>query len=483
MSMQGGERLDSGLLTEKTLRDLPCPRGLPLVGNLHQVRFDRLHLQLEAWAERYGDMFVVRYGPIRGLVISDREAVQRMLIDRPDGFRRPAMIELTASDMRLKGVFAAEGEDWRRQRRIVAGALGRTRLKTLFPQIQVMVGRLKRRWESAADRQEPVDLCRDLMRFTVDVTMQVAFGIDANTLETEGPVIQRHLDKVFPVLNRRVNSIFPYWRIFRLPSDRAMDRALVALEQEVGDMVQATRERMAADPDRMQAPTNFLESILAALAEEGSGFSDEEVFANAGTLLLAGEDTTANSIAWAVHYLTGYPEYFHRARDEVDALVAPGRIIEDPEQAGRLPFVDAFCNEVMRLKPVAPLQILETVTEMDILGCRVPKGTPVTILARHMATRNENFGDGSDFDPDRWLVPPGERHRPHERQAFIPFGAGPRICPGRSLALLEIRMILAMLCRNFDLEAAVAPDEVGERMAFTMCPVNLSVILKRRTGA
>ena len=122
MSMQGGERLDSGLLTEKTLRDLPCPRGLPLIGNLHQVRFDRLHLQLEAWAERYGDMFVVRYGPIRGLVISDREAVQRMLIDRPDSFRRPSMIELTASDMRLKGVFAAEGEDWRRQRRIVRRA-------------------------------------------------------------------------------------------------------------------------------------------------------------------------------------------------------------------------------------------------------------------------------------------------------------------------------------------------------------------------
>ncbi len=483
MTMQGGERLDSGLLADKTIRDLPGPRGLPLVGNLHQVRFDRLHLQLERWAERYGDMFVVRYGPVRGLVISDREAVQRMLVDRPDGFRRPSMIEMSASDMRLKGVFAAEGEDWRRQRRIVAGALSRTRLKTLFPKMQVMVGRLKRHWESAADRQEPVDLCRDLMRFTVDVTMQVAFGIDANTLETEGPVIQRHLDKVFPVLNRRVNSFFPYWRILRLPSDRAMDRALAALEREVEDMVQATRERMAADPDRMQAPENFLESILVALEEEGSGFSDEEVFANAGTLLLAGEDTTANSIAWAVHYLTGCPEHFRRARGEVDALVAPGRIIGNPEQAGRLPFVDAFCNEVMRLKPVAPLQILQTVSEMDIHGCRVPKGTLVTILARRMATRNENFGDGSDFDPDRWLVPPGERHRPHERQAFIPFGAGPRICPGRSLALLEIRMVLAMLCRNFDLEPAVGPDEVGERMAFTMCPVNLSVILKRRAEA
>ena len=378
----------------RTLRDLPGPRGLPLLGNLHRIRFDRLHLILEEWADQYGPMFRIRIGPHRIAVISDGSAIRRILVQRPEGFRRTTALEAVATEMRLRGVFAAEGEDWRRQRRIVVDALNRARLETFFPTLAMTVGRLQRRWEGAAERAEAVDLCRDLMRFTVDVTMQLAFGIEANTLETPGPVIQRHLDKVFPVLHRRVNAAFPYWRYVRLPSDRALDRALAALEREVGAMVRATRERMAAEPERFQSPANFLEAILAAVEAEGSGFSDAEIFANAGTLLLAGEDTTANSIAWAVHYFTQYPEHFQRARAEADALAAPEPAIVSLEQTKRLPFLDAFCNEAMRLKPVAPLHVLEPTADVTILDCLIPKGTPLMLLVRRMATRDENFGDG-----------------------------------------------------------------------------------------
>ncbi len=462
------------------LRDLPGPRGLPLLGNLLQIRFDRLHLTLEDWAERYGPMYAMRIGPHRIAVISDRSTIQRILVQRPGGFRRTAMLESVAAEMRLKGVFAAEGEDWRRQRRIVVAALNRARLKDFFPALAVTVGRLRRRWERAADRGEPVDLCRDLMRFTVDVTVQLAFGVDANTLETPGPVIQRHLDKVFPVLHRRVNAPFPWWRYIRLPSDRALDRALEALEREVGDMVRATRERMAAEPGRRDTPTNFLEAILGAVEMEDSGFTDAEIFANAGTLLLAGEDTTANTIAWTVHCFTEHPGHFERARREVDSLVAPAPAIASLEQAARLAFLDAFCNEVMRLKPVAPLLVFEPVTDVELLGCLVPKGTPLMLLPRRMATRDESFAGGARFDPERWLVATGSGERAHDRRAFVPFGGGPRLCPGRSLALLQIRTVLAMLCRNFEVEPAGGGGDVNEHLAFTMMPANLSVRLRRR---
>ena len=462
-----------------SLGDLPGPRGLPLLGNLHQIRFDRLHLILEDWAEQYGAIFRIRIGPHCIAVVSDRSAIQRILVQRPEGFRRTVMLESVATEMRLKGVFAAEGEDWRRQRRIVTAALNRAKLKDFFPTLAVTVGRLQRRWERAADASEPVDLCRDLMRFTVDVTMQLAFGVDANTLETPGPVIQQHLDKVFPVLHRRVNAAFPWWRYIRLPSDRALDRALMSLEREVGDMVRATRERMAVEPERRDAPTNFLEAILAAVETEESGFTDAEIFANAGTLLLAGEDTTANSMAWTVHYFTKYPEQFERVRREVDAVVAPEPVIGSLQQTTELPFLDAFCNEVMRLKPVAPLHVLEPVADATILGCAIPKGTPIMMLVRRMATRNENFGDGACFNPDRWLVAREERSIPHDRRAFVPFGGGPRLCPGRSLALLQIRTVLAMLCRNFQVEPVRGGTDVDEYLAFTMMPSNLSVRLSR----
>ena len=240
---------------------------------------------------------------------------------------------------------------------------------------------------------------------------------------------------------------------------------------------------MSAEPQRRDAPANFLEAILAAVEAEESGFSNAEIFANAGTLLLAGEDTTANSMAWAVHYFTKYPEHFDRVRREVDDLVAPEAAIGSLEQTNGLPILDAFCNEAMRLKPVAPLHVVEPVADVDVLGCLMPQGTPIMLLVRRMATRDENFGNGTRFDPDRWLVAPDERDRPHDRRAFIPFGAGPRLCPGRSLALLQIRTVLAMLCRNFEVEPLDSGSDANEHLAFTMMPANLSVRLRRRSLA
>ena len=127
------------------------------------------------------------------------------------------------------------------------------------------------------------------MLVTVDFTMKIAFGVDANTLETDGPVIQRHFDRVLPILFKRINLPFAYWRYFKLPSDRALDRSLRDLEREVGVMVHNARKRLEQKPELRTDPSNFLEAILVEVESEDSGFSDSEIFTNAGTLLTSGE--------------------------------------------------------------------------------------------------------------------------------------------------------------------------------------------------
>jgi len=464
----------------KTIADLPGPRGWPVVGNLPNVRLHRMHRHLEQWAEQYGDIFLFRLGPRKVVVVSELATIQSILRNRPDKFARSRVVRAATAEIGLEGVFSAEGDNWRRQRKLVAAALNRTQLEPFFPKLRQISERLLRRWDEAAGSGRPVDLGADLMRFTVDATLRLAFGVDANTLETPGPVIQQHLDKVFPALHRRINFPFPYWRLFRLPADRRLDRSLAELRREVAEMVRSARERRPWD-DESRGPGNFLESILQACEEDGSGFSDDEIFANAGTLLLAGEDTTANSVAWAVYHLMRHPEALARARDEVDAVLgAEDRILGGIEQTHRLPYLDAVSNETMRLKPVAPLLLSEALADVELLGFRIPRGTPVATLFRRVATRDENFADGARFDPERWLRPPAEQPGPHDRQAFFPFGGGSRLCPGRNLALLEIRSLLALFCRNFSAEAVGSLERVEECLAFTMHPADFRVRLQRR---
>ena len=465
----------------KSYRELSGPRGLPLVGNVFQIRLDTLHRTIERWADEYGPCYRMRIGSRRIAVISDPAAIQRIHRERPGRFRRTRSQESAAAEMGLKGVFAAEGDDWLRQRKIVVMALNTAHLKSFFPKLVITVGRLLRRWERAADAGEPVDLSRDLMRLTVDVTTQLAFGVDFNTLETAGPVIQHNLDKVFPMLNLRVNAMVPYWRYVRLPKDRELDRALAEVQAQVKEIVREARARMRADPALYSAPTNFLEAIIAAQEVKGAGFSDGDIFANVCTLLLAGEDTTAHTIGWAVHCFLQHPEHLARARAEVDGVLAPAALVEEMEQAGRLPFLDAFFHEAMRVKPVVPINAFEPLEDVEILGHLIPRGTVLVTLNRHIAMQDEYFGDGVRFDPERWLAG-GERPGcPHDTSAFLPFGAGPRFCPGRNLAMLQIRTGLAMLCRNFDVALAYPERPVGERLAFTMMPTNLVVRLKKRT--
>ena len=467
----------------KTFRDLDGPPGLPLAGNLFQVRLETLHRTLEGWADRYGPIYRVNFGPVRMVVVSDPEVIRRIHRERPARFRRTRALEAAATEMGLKGVFVAEGDDWLRQRKMVVMALNTAHLKSFFPRLVVIAGRLRRQWERAADEGTPVDLCRDLMRFTVDVTTWLALGADFNTIETPGPVIQQNLDKVFPALHRRINAPFPYWRYVRLPKDRELDRALAEVRRQVDEIIATTRARLRADPELRAAPSNFLEAVIAAQEDKRADLSDAEIFANVGTLLLAGEDTTANTIAWTVDYFTQHPEHFARARAEVDGVIAPAASLESIGQAGRLPFLDAFFHEAMRLKPVAPIATLQPIEETGILGYLIPKSTIIMALNRHIALRDENFGNASRFDPERWLIDDAERTDPHDTGAFLPFGAGPRFCPGRNLALLQIRTVLAMLCRNFDVERADAERPVEELLAFTMMPANAMVRMKRRNGA
>lgn len=472
----------AALATLPTYKDLAGPPGPPWVGNLFQIRFDAFHSTLENWADEYGPLYRFRVGPRKIAVISDADTIKRMHRERPDMFRRTRSVASATEEMRLKGLFSSEGDDWRRQRKLVAMALNTAHLKPFFPKLQTITERLMRRWERAADAETPVDLCRDLMRFTVDVTTQLAFGIDFNTLDTDGPVIQQNLDKVFPMLNWRVNAPFAYWRYVRFPKDRELDRALAQVQQQVDEIITDVRKRMLSDRSLYDAPTNFLEAIIAAKESEGIEFSDADIFGNVCTLLLAGEDTTANTVAWTVNYFMQYPDYFARARAEVDAVIAPSAVPTEIEQAAQFPILEAIYNEAMRLKPVAPLNAMEPLQDVELLGHIIPAGTVVMMLNRRIAMQEENFGHAQEFDPERWLVSDSERKCPHDVSTFLPFGTGPRFCPGRNLALLQMRTVLAMICRNFDIELVEPERAVTEKLAFTMMPTNLIVRMRKRSA-
>ena len=467
--------------TLREIGDLPSPPGWPLLGNTLQIDKPHVHQQIERWAERYGDFFTVSIGGTRLLVIADHRALGAVLRDRPEGFRRTPRFAAVAREIGLgAGVFGAEGDAWRRQRKMVMAGLDPRHMRAYFPSLVRVCDRLEGRWRRAAAEGRSIDLQADLMRFTVDAVSGLAFGSDVNTLESDDDVIQRHLDKIFPAIFRRMFAPFPTWRWFRTRADRELDASVVKVNEAIDGFVSAARRRLDAEPARRMAPANLLEAMIVAADDPGSGITDKEVSGNVMTLLLAGEDTTANTLAWAIWLLSTHPASLAQARAEIDS--AGDATQWTHEKFAEMKFLEACANETMRLKPVAPSLTLQALRDTTLADIRVPAGTIVFGALRVDSLRDEYFAKAASFDPRRWLAGDAATSATAANRVSMPFGAGPRVCPGRQLALLEMKMALATLIGRFDIERVGTPDgsEPDERLSFAMGPVGLTMRLRER---
>jgi cytochrome P450/nitrite reductase/ring-hydroxylating ferredoxin subunit len=464
---------------KRSLDELPGPKPRPLFGNAHQIDLSKAHLVFEGWAKQYGPTFRFWRGRTPIVVTSDPVMINKIQRARPETFRRSARTDATLSELGIKGVFNAEGGAWRSQRNLAVAALAQRNLKQLYPHLETVAHRLKRRWDRAAATGEALDVVDEMKRFTVDVTMLIAFGHDANTVEASNDVIQRHLEVILPRVGQRIFATVPIWRYVRLPSDRRLDHALAAVREWLGDLLAETRQRLEAGSDRANRPANFLESMVRAVDEHGEPFSDATIMSNLITMLIAGEDTTAFTLAWAVHELCDAPQWRGALRREADDIFGLSDVAADVDAVNRLHVASAVANEALRLRPVAPFAGASANVDTSLGEYFIPKGTTILLLFRPEAVEPTNFADPLAFKPERWLDAPSGPHNP---SAQIPFGSGPRMCPGRSLALLEMKTLLSMMYKCFDVERAGRAEDVTELFGFTMSPVGLRVRLRPRSG-
>ncbi|MBC7603904.1 MAG: cytochrome P450 [Ramlibacter sp.] len=315
----------------------------------------------------------------------------------------------------------------------------------------------------------------------MDAIAGLAFGTDVNTLESDEDIIQRHLDKIFPKLFTRMVMPLPYWRWFKLPSDKALDRALVEVNRAIDGFIAAARDRLT-DPARRAAPQNLLEAMLVAADAPDSGITGDQVSGNVMTMLLAGEDTTANTLAWAIWLLHRHPEALARAQTEARDVMAEGGPVT-LDHLARLDYIEACMHETMRLRPVAPLIGLQALKDTVAGDVAVPAGTIVMALMRHDSIDDSHVPGAAQFKPERWLGEGGLAPAAAKRVS-MPFGAGPRMCPGRYLALQEMAMVMVTLLTHFDIVAVGTEDggEPVERLMFAMAPVGLRMTVRARAA-
>jgi cytochrome P450 len=468
--------------THRRIADLPGPRGRPLLGNVRDINVRPMHQVLEGWGREFGAMYRFRIMRKEFVVTADRDVIAALLRDRPDAIRRSSRTAEMLNEVGTRGLFTAEGEDWRRQRKLVMRALTPEVIHNFFPTLVMLTERLRARWDAAIAAGKPVDVLRDLKAYTLDVTIGLAMGQDINTLELEEHPLQRDIEFLFKLVAKRLTSPFAYWRVglFRRADDHEATAAASRIQHAIFGFIAEARKNIERNPALRQKPSNMLEALIIARDEPDSGLTDEAVVGNAITMVFAGEDTTSNTAAWLIDFLSMHPEAAARMAEEAGQVLGADAVLSDYRLLDRLHYIDAATREAMRLKPVAPIMAAEPNQDTVVGDVAMPAGTVIFLLLRHASERGCELAQPERFLPERWLEEAAGSGDDPSRKLF-PFGAGPRFCPGRYLAMAEIKMAMSMLAKNFALVREPGAPQAEERFTFTMTPSSLPVRLTKKT--
>jgi cytochrome P450 len=393
----------------------------------------------------YDEEGLVRYRTrfLDSVLVSEPELIHDILVARAHLFRRDDVARQLLSPMLgPTSLFMAEDADWKWQRRAVAPTFRHDKLLALVPTFSTIAMRQVERWR-AAPRERLVDVAEAMAQTTCEVIVDTMLG-SAGALDVQefARALTTELDSFpwrFILTSFRAPSWLPY------PGRRSAARAREHIYREAARLVAQRRQGLAARGD-------LLDLLLQARDEEtGRVMTDEELVRNLATFMLAGHETTAVALTWTLWLLAKYPHVQDQVAAEAQVTIGSSGAV-GAQQVERLTFTRQVLQEAMRLYPPAPAISRQPLVPLVLGGEQLTPATQVTITTYPLHRNRRVWKNPDSFDPDRFAV---DQTKTRPRYAYLPFGAGPRICIGASFAMIEATVALAVLVRAFRFTAVI----------------------------
>ena len=408
----------------------PGPPGDRLLGNLREFAADTLGFATRI-AREYGDVARFRLVHREAWLLSSPEAVDRVLVSNQRNYVKHTFFWRKVDAIFGRGLLTNEGEHWRRQRRLVQPAFHHDRIAEYA---DIMVDYANDRIDGWRDGEER-DIRHEMTSITFRVVAKTLFDSEvAGDVAEIAAAFDTGIEEIAHRIRRPV--LLPDWlptkgnRRYRRAVDR-MDRLVYRIIAEHRD----GRDR-----------GDLLSALLQARDEEARPMSEEQLRDETITMLLAGHETTALALTWTWYLVSQHPEVAERLETEVDALGGgPIGVADLP----RLAFTEQVVRESMRLFPPAYSFGREALQDDAILAWQVPAGTTLFVFPWVLHRDARFYPHPERFDPERWTA---DFERDLPRLAYLPFGAGPRMCIGREFARMELVLIVAAIAQRFRIE-------------------------------
>lgn len=431
----------------------PSAKGNHLVGNLLDYARDPLGFMTQC-SRQYGDVVRLRFPGLPLYLLSHPDHAEYVLVKNNRNFIKSRYFRRELSFLG-QGILNSDGELWRRQRRLVQPAFHRQRVNAYG---EVMVSHAERMLATWRDG-EIRDVHQEMTNLTLGIVAKVLFGAETDKAEEIGEVL-RWLAKHTNRLEEQGSAMVMRFLLgnFPTPTNLRFRKGIERLDKVIYGLINERRENGKDSGD-------LLSMLLRFRNEEGNQISDKQLRDEVMTLLLAGHETTTLALCWTWYLLSQHPEVEAKLLEELEQAL--GDRAPTVDDLPRLRYAEMVIKESMRLYPPAWGISREAKEECEIGGYHVPGGTQLLIVLWAMHRDPRYFEKPEVFDPARWehsfakSVP---------RYAYLPFGAGPRLCVGSSFAMTEAILLLATIAKGFRFEAVAEQQRVVPQPSTTLRP-------------
>ena len=425
----------------------PVAKSIPLLGSAPWMLRDPVKFVLQAVRE-HGPLVRIPLGPRTLTLIAHPEDMRRVLHEDPESYVRGRVVDP------IRPIFGnslptADGQVWRRKRRIMQPAFNRSRLNRLVALMAAVVAR----YVDAFREGQSYKVSDLMMRLTRDVIVATMFsdelGADTSALDQALGDLEHYMARYMFVPFR-----VPLW--LPTPDNFSFRRAIATLDRLVIGLATARRKSGSKQGD-------LLDALLEARdAETGEAMPEQEIRDELVAIFFAGHETTANALTWTTYLISIHPDVFERLRDEADRVL--GDRLPTAQDIPQLEYTAAVLRETMRLYP--PGWITGRVAERDdvLRGHAIRKGDMLGICPLVTHRLPEYWPDPERFDPERFMVDQSGGNRDF---TYLPFGTGPHMCIGSHFAMMEAALALAMIVRRAKL-VVERPEDVRMRSEITL---------------
>ena len=436
-----------------TLPDGPTtPRYLRILRTFRWI-FRPLDV-LEERVQRYGDTFALGRDTSTPLVyISNPKAIQQILTTDPEMFEIGRGNRVLQFLLGENSLILLDGQKHQRQRRLLIPPFHGERMRTYGKLICDITEQVISQWKIG----EPFKVRSVTQEISLRVILSAVFGLDkGQRFDQLQQLLSSLLDVIgspltssflfFPSLQKDLGAWSPWGRFLRQKQQ---------VDQLIFDEIQERREQASPSGD------DILSLLLSARDEAGQPMTNEELRDELLTLLVAGHETTASALAWALYWVDRLPEVRDRLLSELDTLPADA----DPTAIARLPYLNAVCQETLRIYPIAINPFPRTLkVPMELMGYQFEPGTTLLISVYLTHHREDIYPEPKQFKPERFLE---RQFSPYE---YLPFGGGNRLCIGMAFAQYEMKLVLATILSRYNLTLADNRPVKPTRRGFTVAP-------------